>query len=138
MRKVLFFFAIAGSLAACQSNDSKVASMSAGDSTKHQEDVTYAYPIMYSAKFENGDPKNGKTILDLWKAWDDGKIGVAQNLFADSVNLYFWDGTNVKGPRDSVLAIAQKVRDNLASAKSTVYAVHSLKSTDKNEDWVTV
>ncbi len=47
------------------------------------------YPIGYSSDFEKDDPKNAETLLALWKAWDNGDLAAAKDMFADSVELYF-------------------------------------------------
>jgi hypothetical protein len=40
--------------------------------------------------------------------------------------------------RDSALAAAQKMRNNFASAVSSVDAIMAVKSTDKNENWAII
>ena len=137
MRKFFFFIGIAA-FTACN-NDSKVESMKTDtDSTKQQQDVTYAYTAGYSSKFEIGDANQAKMILDIWKDWDNGNLTTHKDNFADTVELYFSDGTNFKGPRDSALAAGQSFRNMFTAVTSRVDAVVPLKSTDKNENWVCV
>lgn len=140
MKKVLVILSVAA-LASCNSgkNETKVESMTATDSTKKEAAaVTYPYTIQYSSKFEIGDANQAKTILDLWKDWDNGNLSTSKGNFADSVEMHFATGETMHGSRDSVMATAQKVRDGLTSSVSSVDAVVPLKSTDKNENWVTV
>ena len=141
MKRFLCFFAVAALASACNSgkDDAKVQSMSATDSTKNEEmAVTYPYDVQYSSKFEIGDPNQAKIILDLWKNWDNGTLANSRDNFADSVDMHFSSGYRMHASRDSVIAAGQKERDGLSKAVSTVDAVTPLKSTDKNENWVTV
>jgi len=139
MKKILILLSLA-TFAACNSGDdtAKVESMKSGSDSTVQENVTYPYEIQYSSKFEIGDAKNAQTILNLWKDWDKGNLANSRNAFADSVELHFSDGGMMRGVGDSVIAAGQQFRDNYSAVTSRVDAVTSLKSTDKNEDWVCV
>jgi hypothetical protein len=48
------------------------------------------------------------------------------------------DGTVMHNSRDSIIAGIQQYRDMFASVNSSVDAIVALKSTDKNEEWVSV
>jgi hypothetical protein len=141
MRKLLSFLAVAA-LAACNSSDApKVQSATSTDSTvneKATEKVTYPYEMSYSSQFEMADPKNAVTILNLWKDWDNGTLSNGKDNFADSVTMHFADGSTIHTSRDSMIAMSQKVRDNYSHVVSQLHAVTSLKSTDKNDNWVNV
>ena len=71
MKKLLFLFSLAA-FAACNSgSDTTVASESSKDSSVTANDtITYQYTADYSSKFEISDPKNVKTIFDLYTDWD--------------------------------------------------------------------
>ena len=84
------------------------------------------------------DPKNAESLLTLWKDWDNGDLSVHKDLFADSMSMTFADGSMMHASRDSALAGAQKMRNNLASAVSSVDAIMAVKSTDKNENWAII
>jgi hypothetical protein len=137
----IFFILLGTSLVACNAGEdkTKVESMNAttSDSTK-KEMVSYPYNIEYSSSFEIGDAKQSKIILDLWKDWDNGTLSNSKDHFADSVELHFADGNMIHSSRDSMMAIAQSVRDKFSKVVSSVSAVLPVKSTDKNENWVTV
>lgn len=135
MRKIFFVLAIA-SFASCNSGaDSKVESMSSKDSTA--SDVALPYTASYSSKFEMGDAAHVKTILDLYKDWDNNTLDNSKDKFADSVFLYFSDGSKMEGNRDSVIAHTKPYRNSIGTVNTTVHAVFPVKSTDKNENWVT-
>lgn len=139
MKKILSIIML-GTFAACNSgtNQTEGASMKTDSGSVKTSDVTYPYPVTYSSKFEISDGANAKKILELWKDWDNGDLTVHKNYFADSVHLYFADGTNLHGVRDSIIAAAQAVRSTYKSVTSRVDAVVPLKSTDKNEQWVCI
>jgi len=147
MKKILII-ASTVFFAACNSSGDKAKSdsMSAGaDTTASTAAATTAMPainspyaVTYSSKFEIGDPKNAETVLNLWKDWDNGNLMNGKNSFADSVQFYFSDGSMMHASRDSVVTMGQKMRDNLTSSVSTIDAVMSVKSTDKNENWALV
>ena len=137
-------------LAACNnsSDKAKVDSMNADSTAAATTTATMMpainspYPVVYSSKFEIGDPKHAETVLNLWKDWDNNNLANGKNSFADTVTFYFSDGSMMHASRDSALAMAQKMRDNQASITSTIDAVMSVKSLqnnqpggDQNENW---
>lgn len=85
-----------------------------------------------------GDPKNAEAVLALYKYWDDGNLGPSKVLFADSIEFYFSDGSEVKGSRDSAIATTQNFRNTFSAIKSTVHGIMPVKSIDKNENWVCI
>ncbi|WP_026897920.1 cytochrome c family protein [Daejeonella oryzae] len=95
------------------------------------------YSATYSSKFEMGDPAKAQLILHLWKDWDDNALERHSNLFADTVTMNLSDGSVIKG-KDQNLSAAKEYRSTLLSAKSTVNAYMSLRSVDKNENWVAI
>lgn len=140
MKKVLVFVSI-GFLAACNSKEpAKTDSMKSGDTTMNMtmKDINSPYPVMYSSKFEMGDPKNAEAVLNLWKIWDGGDLSKGKDIFADSVEMHLADGSIMKGPKDTILAGAQQYRTSLGMAVSSIEAVTAMKSTDKNENWALV
>ena len=52
--------------------------------------------------------------------------------------MHFADGTMMHNVRDSVLAGGQQYRNTFTSSVTSVDAVMSVKSTDKNENWALV
>jgi hypothetical protein len=135
MRKLSFILGISV-LAACNSGtDTKVESMSAKDSASNN-DIALPYTASYSSKFEMGDPNHTKTILDLYKDWDNNNLDNSRSKFADTITLYFSDGTMLHGSFDSVNAASKPFRNTLGTVNTTVHAVFPVKSTDKNENWV--
>ena len=101
------------------------------------EKMNLPYVAEYSSSFMPGNPAYSKTVLELWKDWDDNTFDLHSDMFADTVMLTFPDGNSVRG-KDSAIIQAKKIRGGLASAKSTVEAWMPTKSIDRNEEWVLV
>lgn len=133
MRKIFIaplFFILAG----CFSEEKK----DTGAKTNTAETAAPPYTATYSSKFEMGDAKHAEAVLKLWKAFDDGNFKDTKRFFADTMRFYGRDGSVMEGPIDSVNAQVQAWREMYSSVKSTVHAVMPVKSTDKNEHWVTI
>ena len=137
MKKIAILLAVAV-FAGCNSSSEDTTSTSAASDSARTDTLNYAYTPDYSSKFEIGDSKNAQTILTLWKTWDGGNLSAGKDLFADSVTMYFADGSMLHGSRDSILSAGQKIRDNFGKVESKVHAWVALKSTDKNENWVSI
>jgi len=141
MKKV-FVVASLAFLAACNSggDTAKVDSMkSASDtSTAVVKDIVSPYPVEYSSKFAMDDPKNAESLLTLWKDWDNGDLSAHKDLFADSVEMHFADGSWMHASRDSATAAAQLVRNTFKSSVATVQAITAMKSVDKDENWALI
>ena len=140
MRKIFIISSVAFCAACNNSGDkAKVDSMSAAsDSTAAATTpapmtaINSPYPVLYSSKFEIGEPKYAETILALWKDWDNGTLMNSKDRFADTVNMHFSNGGVVHASRDSALTIAQAERNKIAKSVSRVDAVMSAKSTMNN------
>ena len=142
MRKILFVASVTV-LAACTSNEpAKTDSMTSGaDSTVQTapaQTINSPYAINYSSNFVMGNTKNAEAVLTLWKDWDNGDLSAHKDIFADSVEMRFSDGSVIHASRDSVIAAAQNFRSTFSSAVSSVDAILPAKSVDKNEDWALI
>src|SRR5690606_5276230 len=62
----------------------------------------------------------------------------SKDAFADSVTMVFFDGTVIKGNRDSIINESQKYRDLYDTVTSHIEAVVPLQIDEKNESWVSV
>jgi hypothetical protein len=138
MRRIPFLFVLAF-FAACNANDeAKVKSAAAVEPATTKAEPAYAYTPSYSAKFEIGDPAHSKTVLDLLKTWDNNDPVQAKQLFADTLTILAADGAVLSGTTDSVLNATAPYRNSLGTVTTKVHAWAPLRSTDKNENWVTV
>ena len=133
MRKLAPFIVLLA-LVSCNNETPKTAAETPAPAT---DSVTYPYPIGYSSKFEFIDPAKGKMILDLWKAYDNNSFDNIKDKFADTVTMIFPE-ISMHASRDSVIAGAKSARNAYTTVISKVDVVMSVRSTDKNGDWVVV
>lgn len=143
MRKIYLFTTIAF-LTACTSGADKSTTTAeapkASDSTtsEKQPALNYPYTADYSSDFEIGDPKNAQTLLELYKNWDNNTLNNSKSAFADNDTMYFSDGNMFAGSRDSLIALANKIRGQMGTVVDSVHAWVALKSKNKNEQWVSI
>jgi len=138
MKQVLGSLFILCMLAACNSATTSDSTKDTTVATSSNENVTYAYTPTYSADFEIGDSKYAQTVLELWKDYDNNTFDNHKDAFADSVRFDFPDGSNMSGPRDSIIAGAKAYRSSFKNAVSSIAAVTTLKPKGKDETWVCV
>jgi hypothetical protein len=102
-----------------------------------QKDITYPYPMSYSAKFKFIDPEKGKRVLNFSKDFENNTIENSKSNFADKLSIDM-PKLKVKANRDSVLSAFKTYRNSFTSFKTELDVVMSVKSTDKGDDWVLV
>lgn len=137
MQKLLFVAMISFVIAMAACNSDKKTETAAITETP-AEKPNYAYTAEYSSSFEMGKPKYSEAVLKLWKDYDNGDLSTSKDMFADSVEMYFRDGTSMHNVKDSVVGGAQEFRNTFSSVQSRVSAFFPVRATDKNEDWVCV
>lgn len=99
--------------------------------------VPLPYPVTYSSQFMPGDPAYAKTVLDIWKDFENNTLDNSAGHFADTIVIYSADGTVLRGLQNAMDG-AKTYRSSMASLANTVDAVMSVHSIDKDEDWVLV
>jgi hypothetical protein len=137
MKKILIVASVV-LFAACNSKKTEKDEPAKTGSEQTGQTINSPFPVMYSSNFALGDPKNAETILTLWKDWDGGNLSAHKDMFADSVEMHFADGSMMHSSRDSVIAGAQAYRNTFESSVSEVHAVMATKSVDKDENWALV
>ncbi len=98
----------------------------------------HGFTADYSASFVMDDATNTETVLALWEDWKKGDLSPSRSRFADSLSLFLADGTSMVGLTDTLLKNMQAYRSSFKGMVMTMDAIFAVKSTDKNEDWVTV
>jgi hypothetical protein len=99
------------------------------------ENISYPYTASLSSDFAIGNPQNSKMILDLWKDYDENAFDRHADWLADTVVMFFPDGSMLKG-KDSVLAAVKSVRGSLSNVTDKLVAWVPLKMVNNNENWV--
>ena len=116
----------------------KKTSTGATDQVQSKDTLKYAYNATYSSQFEMGINDNAKTILDLWKEYDNNELSKGAVNFADTVTINLANGMVLHGPKDSVIAGIAGARGRFDSVRSIVDVWLPLHSIDKNDQWVCV
>lgn len=133
--KRIFVILSACAFMAC--NNEKAAEASA-EAKANVPANTSGFTPQYSFSFVMDSAKNTETVLALWKAWQDGDLSVVRNHFADSLALFFSDGSSMAGNTDTVMKGVQAYRSSMKQMNSKADAAFAVRSTDKNENWVAV
>ena len=139
MRKI-FAIVFAVSLFACNDSTQKTESATTenADAKTSTPANMYGFTPTYSASFVMDSPTNAETVLALWKEWKDGDLSNSRSHFADSLSLFLADGTRMSGPTDSIMKNMQNYRSSFKGMEVIVNAILPVKSTDKDEHWVSV
>ncbi|MBS9525427.1 nuclear transport factor 2 family protein [Litoribacter ruber] len=95
------------------------------------------YEAEYSSKFRMGDDRHSFKILEVWKDYEENMLDRNLEYFADDVTMEFPDGTRITG-LEKLMEETKKHRDRLDNYQSKIVSYVSLKSVDKDEDWVAV
>ena len=136
MKFFLIFFA---SLTIIACNNEKPGELPAQTEAKaNVPSNMYGFKPEYSFSFVMDSAKNSETILALWKDWKDGDLSKSRAHFADSVSLFLADGSSMIGLTDTIMIGMQNYRSSFKGMDVKVDALFAVKSTDKNESWVTV
>ena len=97
-----------------------------------------AYEPSYSASFEMGNPDYAEMIVQgSWKDWEDNNLDNMMNWVSDTITAYHSNNQVVHG-LDSLMARWKKARSGYTSSVPTLNAVMSVRSVNRNEDWVLV
>jgi hypothetical protein len=97
--------------------------------------VYFAYAPDYTSGFHQGNPRDLKTVLDFWRAFEHGNLLDRRNDFCDSIMISL-PGNTWKGNRDSVLNAFKAYRDQFTDLQWFVDSWFPAISNDHNEDWV--
>jgi hypothetical protein len=125
------------SLVACN-NEKTADTTTAAEPKPHVPANMYGFTPGYSASFVMDSAANTETVLALWKEWKDGDLSASRSHFADSVSFFLPDGSSMTGPADVLMKGMQDYRSSFKGMEVVVDAVFAVKSTDKNENWVTI
>ncbi|WP_143960836.1 nuclear transport factor 2 family protein [Litoribacter populi] len=95
------------------------------------------YEAEYSSKFKLGDDRHSFKVLEVWKDYEENMLERNVEYFADDVTMEFPDGTRVSG-LEKLMQVTKQHRETLDNYQSKIISYVSLKSVDKDEDWVAI
>ena len=103
-----------------------------------QSTINYPYKAVISSDMSIGKPEHAKMVLDMFKAWEEGRMDSMRSMLADSVEVTFSDGMVFKGSADSLLAFGKQMRANYSDSNTTLFAWVPVHLNNTNEDYVLV
>jgi hypothetical protein len=136
MRRLFAVMIIAALMAGC--NQNAASDKPAAAATASADSIRYPYKPLYSSSFKIGEPAYAKTVLDIWKSYEENRLQDTKESWADSITMEFADGFKLHTSRDSLIAGGVADRAQYSSVVDSVYAWMPLHSIDKDEDWVGV
>lgn len=95
------------------------------------------YTAGYSSNFTMADPSYSEKVLTLWKDYENNTLDKHADLISDTVTMHLANGQLVKGKAEN-LAGVKEYRASLKNLKVTVDAWMSIKSLDRDQNWVAI
>jgi ketosteroid isomerase-like protein len=101
--------------------------------------VQLPYTASFSSQFsQDVSDQDLFMVLNSYKHWETGDLKALRSTLADSITFEAADGFTYTGPADGLMQRWTASRDSLSSVQITMHAWVKLRSTDKNNDFVTV
>ncbi|ANE53132.1 hypothetical protein SY85_24325 [Flavisolibacter tropicus] len=131
-------------LFSCNEKSSSTNAISSNADTPSQastdvntEDKVFDVPVLYK-NWEMGSHENTRTVLKMYKAWDEKSIKDMEALLADSIIMELPDGKRRAAARDKMVEELVKARNHYLSTSNEIIAAYPIHNIDHNEDWVNV
>ena len=135
-KNVILIFVLATIALACTSE--KKTEVAETPAVQESIPMTLAYEPSYSSSFEMGNPAYAEMIVQgSWKDWETNNLDNMANWVCDTISAFHSNNEMVYG-LDSLMARWKKARSGFTSSVPTLNAVMSVRSVDRNEDWVLV
>jgi len=97
----------------------------------------FAYPVAM-ADWTMGDPNHTKTVLDVYKAWEQKDSAVFAASFADSATMDMPDARRLIFTRGTAYKKLYKARSQYNSITNKIVSAYALHNEENNADWVMV
>jgi hypothetical protein len=136
MNKIVFLPMLLFYMVSCK-NEKKETAMAEHVNEK-TERPALASPVKY-INWEIGDFNNVKTVVDMYKAWDDGMKDSFHIFFADTLRIRLAEEREeIVVPNNKINEALGKNRDTYISTTNHIISAVSLHDKDSGEDWVMV
>jgi len=96
-----------------------------------------AYEAEYSSRFSLADDTYTAIVLDLWKDYEENNFVRNVDHFADDIVAELYSGEVVTG-KENLLKGAKVARNGVTDFSTKMISYISLRSDDKDENWVAV
>jgi hypothetical protein len=135
MKPLLVFFFLSIGVISCNSDPKTEPAKT--DSVVAKQAIVYPFTPKYSLNWQAGDEKNALIVLNCLKNFTDGNMKAVLIDFADTVE-FIKDRYHFRGSRDSLQAIVNASRNEMASVSKVFDTWITTFYPDKNETWVTL
>jgi hypothetical protein len=136
MKRMINMLSVAIILAACTPSE-KPAEQTATPAA--EPTVTLPYKAEFSAQWSDDvSDQDLLTVLNSYKAWENGDMSALRATLSDSVTFYGYDGFVFNGISDDLLKRWSSTRDSLSSVVITMDAWRKNHSIDRNLDYISV
>lgn len=138
MKKNHFITLLACTILSCNSSTEEASKVN-NDSTPPATEtptVTMPYTATYSSDWAIGNQENVKTVLELYKAFEENRIDEFDKYLADTVVSQSYDAKHEVLSKADVIKELKEFRNTFDSVSEEFVSFVPLHSKDKNEDWV--
>ena len=97
----------------------------------------FAYPVAM-ANWTMGDPNHTKTVLNVYKAWEEKDSAVFAASFADSASMDMPDARRLTFTKGNAYKRLYNARSKYNSITNKIVSAYALHNEENNADWVMV
>jgi ketosteroid isomerase-like protein len=97
----------------------------------------FAYPVEM-ANWTMGDANNTKTVLDVYKAWEQKDSAVFAASFADSASMDMPDARRLTFTKGNAYKRLYNARSKYNAISNQIVSAYALHNVDRNADWVMI
>ena len=97
----------------------------------------FAYPVAM-ANWRMGDPNHTKTVLDVYKAWEQQDSAVFAASFADSASMDMPDARRLTFTKGNAYKKLYNARSKYDSITNKIVSAYALHNEENDADWVIV
>jgi len=136
MRKILLCVGFACFLLSCNNEKEKSATTETTTvAEKPAADLPYtaSYSSSWSTDVSDADLK---MVLMTYKDWADNNMSGLEAGLADTVEVDFSTGDNVRLPRAGIMKLFTTYRDSLSSVTIDMQGWHKMYATDKKDGYI--
>ena len=136
MKKFLFYASFATFLLSFTNDKNKTAATGSTVSAV-KDTVGLPYKASYSSSWSTDvSDADLKMVMMTYKDWADNNLSGLAAALADTVEVNFSTGDNVRLPRAGIMKLFTTYRDSLSSVTINMQAWHKMYATDKKDGYI--
>ena len=137
MKKFLFYLSFGAFLLSCTNDKDKAATTTTPAESTAKSTVELPYTASYSSSWSTDvSDADLKMVLMTYKDWADNNLSAVGAALADTVEVDFSTGDNVRLPRAGIMKLFTTYRDSLSSVTINMQAWHKMYATDKKDGYI--